>query len=189
MSQQPSLPPAENVPDNQPAASDQLPDVATPDLWSWAFHEDNLFDSRFDKFITIQALLVSAGAVIMQTSGGSRRLFPLMVIAIFGCVSSSLWLIIQARAASLLSSIQNQLQATSALYRAHKSRILPDTGQIWFILSTLGLVIAFWGVTTSWLLLGGLDTLNADEIKSGAQAAATSATPASTKPIAKDSCP
>ncbi len=122
--------------------SDQPPkDVGYLDrLWKWGHHEDVLFDSRFEKFSIVHALLLSCVAFTLQREKDDSTF--LYVVAVLGAVLGVIWLLVQIRSRRLLASLESEISELDPLYRKHISRGGVSQAKLMCIVP--GVVVALW---------------------------------------------
>src|SRR5829696_1976322 len=84
-------------------------------LWSWAFHEDNLFDSRMQVFLLAHTLLVTAVGFSIGDRDPPR--FFHMVVASIGILLGIVWLVFQHRARRIVKALTSRLTQTDDLFR------------------------------------------------------------------------
>jgi hypothetical protein len=121
-------------------------------LWSWAQHEDILFDSRFEKFATVHAILIGAAALVLQRT--SAATFFVYGVSILGIVLSLLWLFVLNRSRRLLASLEGEINARQPLYGRHIKRGSFSQTKLMCVVPVL--VAAFWtfllvAAARSWL--------------------------------------
>ena len=89
-------------------------------LWTWAHHEDALFDSRFEKFATVHAILIGAAALVLQrTTGATVFVYG---VGIIGVLLAALWFVVLSRSRRLLASLEGEIAQREPLYRRHITR-------------------------------------------------------------------
>ena len=78
-------------------------------LWSLGLHEDNLFHTRIQIFLTAHALLLAPVGFLV-----SRDEFPrgfLIGLAILGVMLGLVWLVVQMRSRTVIQRIERQLDS------------------------------------------------------------------------------
>jgi hypothetical protein len=77
------------------------------DAWKWALHEDNLFDSRLQVFLTAHAILIMAAGFAVQKDQPSKAF--LLFLAALGLVLGLVWMIVQLQSCRIVEQIENNL--------------------------------------------------------------------------------
>jgi hypothetical protein len=122
------------------------------ELWTWAHHEDTLFDSRFEKFATVHAILIGAAALVLQRTHAA--VVFVVGVAVLGFLLSALWWYVLRRSQRLLSSLEGELLQRDPMYGRHIRR--GRISQTKLMLTVPVLIAAFWiflcvGVFRGWL--------------------------------------
>ncbi len=85
------------------------PPQDTDRVWTWAFHEDNVFHNRLRIFLTGHALLLAAVGFVLRND--SPRGFFLITVSSLGIILGLSWLLIQMRSGKIVKCLENRLES------------------------------------------------------------------------------
>lgn len=132
-----------------PPASDGDPAHESSDrLWSWAYHEDALFDNRQQTFLTAHGLLLAAAGWASQGAGAPVSF--VVSVSVFGCVLGVIWWVVQRRAADTVKALEERLRS-DRLFREVTDSLAQGYWKKWSQTWVLSRVVPL-VVTAAWIL-------------------------------------
>ena len=138
------------------------PEKKQTESWNMGLHEDNLFDSRMQVFLTVHAILIMAAGFAVQKDQPSMGF--LIILALLGVLLGFVWLIIQVQSCLIVARIEKELEGTGGsrsvyddvfddleksrplLFRFSRNQIMT-----WFVPPVL---IVWWAVFAGFALYG-----------------------------------
>jgi hypothetical protein len=119
--------------------------------WRWGVHEDNLFDSRLQVFLTAHAILIMAAGFAVQKEYPSRAF--LLLLSGLGGVLGVVWLLVQWQSCRIVERIEEDLLRdplfeetfsrleSSRLFRVPRNKlmtwVLPPVVLLWWLAFSL----------------------------------------------------
>jgi uncharacterized membrane protein YciS (DUF1049 family) len=125
-----------------------MSDTGQPErMWTLGFHEDNLFHTRLQIFLTAHALLLAPVGFLLSRPTAPRTF--LIGLAALGVVLGAIWLIVQVRARAVIQRIEDEL-APDPVYQ----KVFPQRGRSRWSQSAVLAVLLPGLVVAAWLALG-----------------------------------
>ena len=129
------------------------------DAWKWGIHEDNLFDSRLQVFLTAHAILIMAAGFAVQKEQPSKAF--LLFLAVLGLVLGLVWMVIQIQSCRIVERIEAILDGDAIFNEVfadlEKSKLFryPRNVIMTWILPTV--MLLWWGVFIIFTVFGAFD--------------------------------
>lgn len=123
-------------------------------LWTWAFHEDNLLDSRMQVFLTVHGLLIAAAGFVVSRDAPPPAF--LWSVDLLGILLALVWVPVQIQSSRILTKLEEELFSTDPLVndvfsnlrrrrliRATRNQLLswfiPAAVLLWWLLFTVAI--------------------------------------------------
>ena len=84
-------------------------------IWDWGIHEDNLFDSRLQVFLTAHAILIMAAGFAVQKEHPSQKF--LLLLSVLGLVTSLAWVVVQFQSHLIVQRLEREFEQHTPLFR------------------------------------------------------------------------
>ena len=129
------------------------------DAWKWALHEDNLFDSRLQVFLTAHAILIMAAGFAVQKDTPSTPF--LLFLAILGVILGAIWLVVQVQSCRIVERIEAILGEDGMFQEVftdlEKSKLFryPRNVIMTWILPVL--ILLWWAAFIAFAVMGAFD--------------------------------
>jgi hypothetical protein len=131
-------------------------------IWRWAFHEDNLLNSRIQGFLTTNTLLLAVAGFLFKDISSSK--YPLTIIIILGFVLSLILFLVQYKIVNISNALGQLLYEKDPLFKEVVSQ-RNFTKFIWPKLAIPVIIIFLWIVFCGYIYWPELEELLENTLK------------------------